>query len=120
MTAMTPEKLRELEPPDRGFVMEWKQQRDALASAWEADQKRADGWQRQAEDLAAGIALAINRQHDAETHIEALWKHCRIIYYPPATEATGWAQPYPIEHNMVAGKNGRDAIEAAIAAEEKP
>jgi len=43
---------------------------------------------------------------------DALWQRCHIVYWP-----TGRPLAYPIEHNLAAKKDNRQAIEAAIATE---
>lgn len=63
-------------------------------------------------DAIVGMDEFIDEIAALESRIEALWKHCHIVYWPP-----GQPLAYPIEHNLAAKKDNRRAIEAAIAAE---
>jgi len=45
--------------------------------------------------------------------VEWLWENCKIVFWQP-----GEVLAYPIEHDPVAGKDGRAMIEAARKARE--
>jgi len=46
--------------------------------------------------------------------VEWLWENCKIVFWQP-----GEVLAYPIEHDPVAGKDGRAMIEAARKAREE-
>ena len=51
-------------------------------------------------------------KNDPAVILAALWKTCRVVFYPEAGDLRG---NYPIEHAPGAGKDARQLIEARLA-----